>query len=162
MDVISPNHEELASYCSYQHPSTGVDKTAVEHQAHQLLFHGIGPEGKGAIIVRAGKEGCYILSDNGTNNLSHWLPAYHKDPRRVIDPTGGGNGFLGGLAVGLVRTRGDVVEAARLGSVAASFCIEQVGVPKITCQVNESSDDVEKWNGESVQERLTGFRSMTT
>jgi len=162
VDVISPNHEELGSYFSYQHPSTGVDKAVVEQHARQLVSHGIGPEGKGAIVVRAGKEGCYILSDNGPNILSQWLPAYHIDPSRVVDPTGGGNGFLGGLAIGLVRTGGDVVEAARLGSVAASFCIEQVGVPKATCRMNESSDDIEKWNGESVQERLAEFTHRTT
>jgi hypothetical protein len=34
-------------------------------------------------------------------DISRWLPAYfeEKDKDRVVDPTGGGNGFLGGLAV---------------------------------------------------------------
>ncbi|KUJ17090.1 Ribokinase-like protein, partial [Mollisia scopiformis] len=59
-----------------------------------------------------------------------WLPAFFSkgEEERVVDPTGGGNGFLGGLAVALARGRG-VEEAAVWGSVAASFMIEQVGVP---------------------------------
>lgn len=153
VDVISPNHEELGALFSYSHTSA-VDKAAVEQQAQRLLTQGIGPEGKGAIVVRAGKEGCYIASENA----QHWLPAYHTNPSRVIDPTGGGNGFLGGLAVGMVRTGGDVLEAARLGSVAASFCIEQVGMPVLAHQEGQGSSETETWNGARVLERLAEFR----
>lgn len=160
VDIISPNHEELASLFRSTH-TPGVDKAAVEKQAQTLLFHGIGPASRGAVIVRAGKEGCYIATYTSGSTLSHWLPAYHTDATRVVDPTGGGNGFLGGLAVGLVRTAGDVVEAARLGSIAASFCIEQVGMPQLTSPANEHSDAEEKWNGESVSRRLAQFRSET-
>jgi sugar/nucleoside kinase (ribokinase family) len=76
----------------------------------------------------------------------------------VVDPTGGGNGFLGGLAVGLVRTDFDVVEAARWGSVAASFTIEQVGMPQLTASTD---DTTELWNGVSVQERLRDFQQRS-
>ncbi|KAK5118761.1 hypothetical protein LTR85_007967 [Meristemomyces frigidus] len=157
VDVISPNHEELASLFLYTH-TPGVDKAAVEKHAQHFLSHGIGRSGKGAIVVRAGKEGCYVAKDN----VRHWLPAYHGDPTRVVDPTGGGNGFLGGLAVGLVRNPNDVVEAARLGSIAASFCIEQVGVPKLTSADNGGDGADERWNAESVQQRLSEFRTNTT
>ncbi len=57
------------------------------------------------------------------------------------------------LVVGLVRCGGSVVEAAIWGSVAASFCIEQVGMPKL-----ESHPNGEIWNGVRVQDRLEGFR----
>ncbi|KAK4544531.1 hypothetical protein LTR36_004103 [Oleoguttula mirabilis] len=167
VDVISPNHEELGSLFSFTH-STGVDKTAVEKQAQTLLAHGIGPSGQGAVVVRAGKEGCYIAANHASasspsSSLSHWLPAYHTNAARVVDPTGGGNGFLGGLAIGLVHTSGDLVEAARIGSIAASFCIEQVGMPKLTSHRQGDGDDeaAERWNGESVSERLADFRTKT-
>lgn len=157
VDVVSPNHEELgALFGVAAQVSDGegdVNKDVVEELAGRLLERGVGSEGRGAVVVRAGREGCYILS----TRLSCWLPAYHTNPAKVIDPTGGGNGFLGGLAVGLVRTQGDVVEAARWGSVAASFCIEQVGVPELDVENGQG----DRWNGVSVVERLDEFRRRT-
>jgi len=160
--VMSPNHEELAALFGFEHPDSGIDKDALEAQAQELVDHGIGFRKDGAIVVRAGKEGCYIAQDHSPTStssknaaISRWLPAYHTDPAMVVDPTGGGNGFLGGFAVGLVRSRGDVVEAAIWGSVAASFCIEQVGVPVLVRGI-EGED--ERWNGANVEERVGEFR----
>jgi hypothetical protein len=90
-----------------------------------------------------------------------WMPAYHQDSEKVVDPTGGGNGFLGGLAVGLVRNggfqasheTGKLKEAAAWGSIAASFAIEQVGMP-----VLGHDGQGETWNGVRVEERLSDFR----
>lgn len=85
--------------------------------------------------------------------LEQWIPAYHRDSSRVIDPTGGGNAFLGGLSVALAR--GEKLEdAAAWGSVAASFAIEQVGMPSLSLDGN----GVESWNGERVENRLELFR----
>ena len=46
-----------------------------------------------------------------------------------------------------------LVEAAAWGSVAASFAVEQVGLPVR----GESADGAETWNGVRVGERLEGF-----
>ncbi|KXJ95396.1 Ribokinase-like protein [Microdochium bolleyi] len=62
--------------------------------------------------------------------VERWIPAYHTDKDRVVDPTGGGNTFLGGLAVALARGK-SLEEAAAWGAVAASFAIEQVGMPTL-------------------------------
>lgn len=168
VDVISPNHEELASLFNYTHPEgffTGVDKAAVERQSNQLLARGIGPAREnGAVVVRVGREGCFVAS----LEKRRWLPAYyhhHQDSTngiKVVDPTGGGNGFLGGFAVGLVRSGGmDIVEAARWGTVAASFCIEQVGVPSLRTVVQTRTCKDEVWNEESVFDRLEEYRRRT-
>lgn len=85
--------------------------------------------------------------------LEKWIPAYHQDQDRVIDPTGGGNCFLGGLAVALARGLA-VEEAAAWGNIAASFAIEQVGVPVL----GQGIDGREVWNGVEVMERLTEFQ----
>lgn len=84
--------------------------------------------------------------------LDRWIPAYFskKTQDRVVDPTGGGNTFLGGLAVALARGK-DMEEAATWGSVAASFAIEQVGVPALG--FNEEGE--ETWNGVKVSDRLS-------
>lgn len=151
VNVVSPNHDELASMVGFQHGDQ-VNQKAVEEHAQLFLDQGIGREGNGAIVVRCGAVGCFVLS----RTTRRWLPACHTDPRKVIDPTGGGNAFLGGLAVGLVRTNFDVVESARWGSVAASFCIEQTGMPQLRPLKPE------RWNGISVLERLSDYRDRTT
>jgi sugar/nucleoside kinase (ribokinase family) len=85
-----------------------------------------------------------------------WLPAYFgegkEEQERVVDPTGGGNGFLGGLAVALARGKG-LEEAAAWGSVAASFAIEQVGMPVL----GKDETGRETWNGVLIQERLDEY-----
>jgi sugar/nucleoside kinase (ribokinase family) len=156
IDVISPNHEELGALFGFTHGSD-IDKAAIGRHCNQLLARGIGPTGDGAVVVRAGREGCFVAN----LNQRKWLPAYHQEASKVVDPTGGGNGFLGGFAVGLVRNRGDIVEAAKWGSVAASFCIEQVGVPTLETIVSTATCTDEVWNGESVLDRLEEYRKRT-
>lgn len=154
VDVISPNHEELAALFGVS--STGeVEKPIIEDLADRLVKSGIGADGKGAAVIRSGASGCFV--DSTTTN--RWLPACHQDASKVLDPTGGGNGFLGGFAVGLVRTN-DYIEAARWGSVAASFCIEQTGMP--TLEASVGSGQPERWNGVSVFERLDEFSKPTS
>lgn len=156
IDVLSPNHEELGALFGVKH-AAGVDKQAVEKHAGELAASGIGLQGQGVIVVRSGKEGCYIAR-SGNDKSTCWMPAFHTDQSKVIDPTGGGNGFLGGLSVGLVRKNFDVVEATRWGSVAASFCIEQVGMPRLTAADSQAA---ELWNGVSVQERLQELKKRS-
>lgn len=150
MDVLSPNHAELADLCGVVADTKlgDVNRDVVEQCATRLLKGAATTDHQRdpAIVVRSGKSGCLVSSASQTV----WLPAYHAPtPDKVIDPTGGGNGFLGGFAVGLVRT-GDLVKAAVWGNVGASFCIEQVGVPVL--RVGEKRQ--ETWNEVVVQERL--------
>ncbi|KAF2136322.1 uncharacterized protein K452DRAFT_237722 [Aplosporella prunicola CBS 121167] len=158
VDVVSPNHGELGGFFGRDTttPEGDVDKQAVEECCEFWLNAGVGAKGEGAVVVRAGKDGCYIA----TRELRRWLPAVHKSPEKVVDPTGGGNGFLGGLAVGLVRggaTPGvhNVEEAAVWGSIAASFAIEQVGMPVLEKGEN---GEAEKWNGVKVEDRIREYR----
>jgi sugar/nucleoside kinase (ribokinase family) len=126
-----------------------VDREVVENCANEWLSSGIGLEnGPGAIIVRAGKDGCYIA----TAKQSRWLPAFHQSSEEVNDPTGGGNAFLGGLAVALARDK-SLLEGAIWGSIAASFAIEQVGMPQRTV----GQDGKERWNGDRVAERIDHY-----
>lgn len=87
--------------------------------------------------------------------LDRWIPAFwtKEDADKVVDPTGGGNTFLGGLAVALARGR-SVEEAAGWGSVAASFAIEQVGVPTL----GSDEEGEETWNGDRIGDRLRVFQ----
>ena len=155
VDVISPNHSELGSLfgCRDEVHRDDVGKSTIEQCAQKLLDVATAGHRQLTVVVRAGKDGCYVLS-NGDKPVSEWLPSVHgAEPARVVDPTGGGNGFLGGFGVGLVRT-GDAVEAALWGSVSASLCIEQVGIPVMGRDDNGN----ETWNGIDVRQRLENFR----
>jgi sugar/nucleoside kinase (ribokinase family) len=99
------------------------------------------------------EDGCIAREEIEIDpGMEKWIPAYHTDASRVADPTGGGNAFLGALAAGLAR--GKAVDVAAVGaSVAASFVIEQVGVPVLGR--DEAGD--ETWNGVRPEDRLREF-----
>jgi hypothetical protein len=85
--------------------------------------------------------------------IEMWVPPFHTEAEKVVDPTGGGNAFLGGLAVALARGK-SVEEACAWGSVAASFAIEQVGVPEL----GVDGEGRETWNCVRVEDRLEEFK----
>jgi sugar/nucleoside kinase (ribokinase family) len=155
VDVVSPNHGELGGFFGKETDGKDhVDCRTIETLCVQWIESGIGPGGNGGVVVRCGKDGCLVTR----KGLRKWMPAYHQLAEKVVDPTGGGNGFLGGLAVGLIRGGASWVpenleEAAIWGSISASFAIEQVGMPVLS-----HSADGETWNGVRVEERLSDFK----
>jgi hypothetical protein len=156
VNVVSPNHGELGGFFGKDtNGKEHVDYQLIEQLCDQWTTSGIGQDGKGGIVVRCGKDGCVV----SRQEMRTWMPAYHQSAEKVVDPTGGGNGFLGGLAIGLVRGGqsgiANLVEAATWGSISASFAIEQVGMPTL------GHDGVrETWNGVVVEERLAAFKKM--
>ncbi|KAL4791473.1 Ribokinase-like protein [Aspergillus venezuelensis] len=154
VDVISPNHIELAVL--FGEPTLyPFDRTKIESLAQRVVDSGVGPEGKGTVVIRAGENGCLVAA---RDNPFIWLPPFYElgatgeRDAKVVDPTGAGNAFLGAFGVGYVRTR-DAIEAACYGAVAASFALEQVGMPGKSVNASE-----ELWNGESVLSRLRQYR----
>ena len=153
VDVISPNHVEIAALydVSVVNATGELAADAIQTCAQRLLASADGSNQRLHVVVRCGRDGCYI--SERTPGREWWIPAYHaSSQQKVIDPTGGGNGFLGGFAVGLVRTQ-NVVKATIWGSVSASLCIEVVGVPVM----GKDQDGHETWNGVDVTERLEEF-----
>lgn len=73
------------------------------------------------LVTTLGSEGAWVRGADGTDVRVPAVPV-----ARVVDPTGAGDaqraGLLKGLAMGL-----SVPEAAKLGSVAASYAIECLG-----------------------------------
>ena len=164
VDVISPNHHELAGIFGQVDQLNKSDEADIEllkAQCERLLAEGF-PKQHGNIVVRRGEKGCCVY---GRFSQSYF-PAYHqphnstptngitRTDSKVVDPTGGGNAFLGGFCIGLLDDchEGTVSyeQGAKWGSVAASFAIEQVGMPKLSHQ----EDGTELWNGEAVGNRL--------
>jgi adenosine kinase len=93
----------------------------------------------GTIITTLGESGSQIST--GDREIS--VAAYRV--KRVVDPTGAGDSYRGGLLSGLARGL-DIEQCARMGSVCASFSIENYGTQEYS------------FTREEFDERLKSYR----
>jgi sugar/nucleoside kinase (ribokinase family) len=129
-----------------------------ESEAHQLTkhnnmlhaaraIHKLGPK---YVIIKKGHHGAILSGPSGL----FIAPAYPL--HCVIDPTGAGDSFVGGMVGYLAATTGAVEKKMRramiYGSVVASFCCEGFGLTRTT-RVKRS--DIDKRVREL--EKLTKF-----
>ncbi|HEY3856094.1 MAG TPA: PfkB family carbohydrate kinase [Verrucomicrobiae bacterium] len=106
-------------------------------------IHKLGPK---HVIVKKGEHGA-ILSDR---NGMFVAPAFPLDD--VVDPTGAGDSFVGGMMGYLATAKGPVERNLRramvYGSVVASFCCEDFGLKRTTRATRAAIDkrvkDLEK------------------
>ncbi|MDX1520222.1 MAG: PfkB family carbohydrate kinase, partial [Anaerolineae bacterium] len=107
--IFSPNHQEAESL--------------VGPGAPDALIQRLVEAGAEIVALRQGADGA-IVHRAGTGETWH-IPAVETT---VVDPTGAGNAFCGGFLAGWGLT-GDLRLAGLYGAVAASFLVEQVGLP---------------------------------
>lgn len=74
-----------------------------------------------AVVIQRGRKGQHLFVRDGGRHYQ--IPSY---PVQARDITGAGHAFGGGFAVGL-RERGDPLEAALYGGIAASVTVEGSG-----------------------------------
>jgi len=86
---------------------TGLDEDAILAQS-------------GSLLVTRGEQGCSIIERRGRTDV----PAV--TPHRIVDPTGVGDAFRGGLLKGMARGASYPV-CAQIGSVAATYALEHLG-----------------------------------
>ena len=102
------------------------------------------------VIIKKGEHGAILSSRDGL----FISPAYPLE--KVVDPTGAGDSFVGGMMGYLATAKGPVERNLRkamiYGSIVASFCCEGFGV-KATTRVKRA--DIEKRY--KVLEDLTRF-----
>ena len=72
------------------------------------------------LIITKGEHGSSILTADGETQVAS------VKPRRIVDPTGVGDAFRGGLIKGLALGLPAQI-AAQLGSVAAAYALEHLG-----------------------------------
>ncbi|KAL8682433.1 MAG: hypothetical protein Q9186_001476 [Xanthomendoza sp. 1 TL-2023] len=172
--VFSPNLEE---FCSLTSISVDLDRPSgwveLRRRCKEILEPTNSLPGPSAVI-RLGEKGCFVAQPGQRYTR---VPPYYGEPRdtaihpaeqgrndpaarlndtsgSVVDPTGGGNAFLGGFAIGLLEFgRSEIKEAAVYGTIAASFAIEQVGAPTL----GRSASGEETWNGVNVEDRIMEY-----
>ncbi|TYI80545.1 hypothetical protein E1A91_D05G094900v1 [Gossypium mustelinum] len=74
------------------------------------------------VVVTHGKDGCGIYRKDGKIKIEPF-------GANQMDPTGGGDSFLGGFVGGLVHGLG-VHDAAFVGNFFGSLSVAQIGLPK--------------------------------
>jgi adenosine kinase len=82
------------------------------------------------LITTRGEQGSLVQTDRGVDEIPA-VPA-----SQVLDPTGAGDAYRAGLLKGLALGLG-WPEAARMGAVLASFCVEQQGTQEHRLEVKE-------------------------
>ena len=125
-----------------------------DSEAHQLTqednvfaalkkIHKLGPK---YVIIKQGSHGSILSGPRGF----FLCPAYPL--RKVVDPTGAGDSFVGGMMGYLASTRGSIDDNIRramtYGSVVASFCCEGFGLNRTTklkrAQIKQRVKELEK------------------
>jgi len=114
--ILIVNDYELSLIIS----KTGLDKKA-------LL------EMTGTIITTMGESGSQI----STREREIAVPAFRV--KKVVDPTGAGDSYRGGLLCGLVHGK-NIEQCARMGSVCASFSIENYGTQEYSFTPEEFNE----------------------
>ena len=120
--IFSPNLNEARSFV---HP---LEKNSVQEEITALLSIFL-DAGAQIVSLRTGPGGSYVASQ--LSNRTDHIPAFKTN---MVDPVGAGNAYCGGFLVGWLET-GDLVQAGLFGTVAASFLVEQIGVPPSVLQV---------------------------
>jgi len=93
------------------------------------------------VVVTRGEKGATIYAGGGFYSI----PAVA--PREILDPTGAGDAFRGGLLRGMAAGW-DWSIAGRMGALAATYCLEGLGPqnyhytrPEFVARYRESFDD---------------------
>ena len=100
-------------------------KTGMDEE--QLLQHA------SALVITRGENGCSAYESTTPIDV----PAV--TPHRIVDPTGVGDAFRGGLMKGIAVGR-SLKECAQLGTVAATYALEHLGGQSHAYTIKEFTD----------------------
>lgn len=110
-DYLTPNESEAATLIG--HPVARLD--GAERAADALLARGVRN-----VVVTLGAEGALVKNAS----VTHHVPAVDAGP--VVETTGAGDAFNGGLAIGLAEGL-DLVAATRFGCAVAGISVTRPG-----------------------------------
>ncbi len=126
-----PSHEEVRARFPDLAPEAALDRLAGFARV--------------ATVIKLGRRGALVY--DRAAGRRHAIPAV---PVAVIDPTGAGDAFCGGMLAGLVEARG-VLETVARGAVSASFAAEDFGLSAILRAMPAERDRRLRWVLERVQ-----------
>lgn len=126
VDGLALNYEEAEQLAGTRNPVTA---------ARRILE--MGPK---FVTVKKGEHGAILVHREGVAVL----PAYPAELEHVVDPTGAGDSFAGGMMGYLASTGRTDLEAVQTalawGTVTASFTIESFGLSRLQTLTREEID----------------------
>ena len=133
----TPTDAALRQWCSAADifsPNLAEARSLVGEAAPDQLARRLADAGARIVTLRMGADGSLVHTKEEGSAIH--VPAV---PTTVMDPTGAGNAYGGGFLAGYIRT-GNALIAARYASVAASFLVEQVGLPPINDRLRDEAN----------------------
>ncbi|KAI0551030.1 hypothetical protein F4679DRAFT_190809 [Xylaria curta] len=135
-------------------------RKSVEILANTFPPNSIGIVGDGVLIVCCEPFGYYYRRGKEKG----WVKAYsqYPDSKTIADFTGGGSAFLGAFAIAL-KEGINLRESCLRGAVAASFAMEQFGLPILSWRHATRGGNIAKrefWNSDRALHRLRALRSI--
>ncbi|MCS5614870.1 MAG: PfkB family carbohydrate kinase [Candidatus Marinimicrobia bacterium] len=97
------------------------------HDDQGAVLQSLGPQ---QVIIKCGKKGARLYSGHSVDTIGVF------PVKNVVDPTGAGDAFGGGLAAAVAHGE-SMTEAIINGSALASLCIEGFGIESLHCSSNE-------------------------
>jgi len=124
IDILTPNETEASLLCD------GVEINTVEDakKAATILM----AKGAKNVIVTLGNKGSMVV----TQSAERYIKSLKVD---VVDTTGGGDAYNGGLAAALAEGK-DIFEAAEFANAVAALCVTKKG----TAPAMPYRDEIEK------------------
>lgn len=110
--AVTPNEVEASSL-------SGIDYAKREDAV--LLARTIREKGVQNVIITLGKNGVFLLDSNGNENFFD-----NYDSIKVVDSTGAGDAFSGGLLAALGEGK-SLVEAVKFANVVSNLSVTKVG-----------------------------------
>lgn len=152
VDVLIPNETEFTALVN-RLPATGrTDFTETELAGMDpAALHALCRELEvPVVIVTLGARGCLVSQPTGHARL----PACRV---KALDTTGAGDAFVGGFAAGLVKFDGDVVAAARFGTIVAALSVTRFG----TAPSMPNAREIAAFLKRPAARRLSGWGPVT-
>ena len=113
----------LLTACDLFSPNVAEAESLVGAGSPESLLQRLTAAGASIVALRMGEAGSLV--HRAATGETWRIPAL---PVQVIDPVGAGNAYCGALLVGWLET-GDLRQAGKYAAVAASFLVEQYGLP---------------------------------
>lgn len=125
LDLFIPSFEEAQELSGRQNP---------EDMADVFLSEGVK-----LIVIKLGKDGCFIKSSKGEKHL---LPTYTDI--KPVDTTGAGDSFVAGFLAGILKGW-DLYSCGKFANAVGTHCIMKVGASEGIKSLDETLEFMKKY-----------------